>query len=81
MQKQDIITTINRALENEFEVSENYFTSDADVRSVLSLDSLDIVDLIVIIETNFGIKVTKEELMKVTTFCSLYDLIYNKVNL
>lgn len=81
MQKQDIITIINHALEEEFEVSENNFTSDADVRSVLSLDSLDIVDLIVIIETNFGVRFTKEELMDVTSFGSLYDLIYNKVNI
>lgn len=80
MQKQEIITIINRALEDEFEISKDKFLSEANVKSVLSLDSLDMVDLIVIIETNFGVKFSKEELIKVTSFDSLYDLISTKVN-
>lgn len=80
MQKQEVITIINNALEEEFEISKNEFIPDANVRSVLSLDSLDIVDLIVIIEINFKVKLTKEELQIVSSFDSLYDLIFCKVN-
>ncbi|MGM9795053.1 MAG: acyl carrier protein [Candidatus Aphodosoma sp.] len=80
MQKQEVITIMNNVLEEEFEISKKEFISDANVRSVLSLDSLDIVDLIVIIEMNFKVKLTKEELQIVSSFDSLYDLIFSKVN-
>ncbi len=80
MQKQEVISIINGALEDEFEISKDKFLPEANVKSVLSLDSLDMVDLIVIIETNFGVKFSKEELIKVTSFDSLYDLISTKVN-
>ena len=43
MQKQEIITIINRALEDEFEISKDKFLPEANVKSVLSLDSLDMV--------------------------------------
>ena len=80
MQKQEVITIINNALEEEFEISKHEFIPDANVRSVLSLDSLDIVDLIVIIEMKLKVKLTKEELQIVSSFDSLYDLILCKVN-
>ena len=35
MQKQEIITIINRALEDEFEISKDKFLTEANVKSVM----------------------------------------------
>ena len=60
MDKQLIINKINDGLANEFEKKDaTTFLPDADMRQTLELDSLDMVDLVVLIEEDFGIKVKK----------------------
>lgn len=80
MQKEEIINKINEFLIEEFEVEQDQMQPEANLMETLELDSLDLVDLVVIIEKNFGFKVKGEEMADVKTFQDFYDYIINKVN-
>jgi acyl carrier protein len=50
----------------------------ANLRETLDLDSLDYIDLVVVIESNFPIKVKPEDFVNILTFQDFYDyVIYN----
>jgi acyl carrier protein len=79
MTKEEIIARTNQFLVDEFEVDATKITPDANLKETLGLDSLDYVDLVVIIESNFGFKVVGEDFVNITTFQHFYDYCYNKV--
>lgn len=78
MSKEEIISKINGFLIEEFEVSAEKITPEATLKETLELDSLDYVDLVVIIEGNFGIKVKQEDFTSILTFQNLYDYVISK---
>lgn len=80
MTKQIVIDKINNFLVEEFEVDESVIEPSASLQETLELDSLDYVDLVVVIEDNFGFKVTGEDFKSVTTYQDFYDLIFEKVS-
>lgn len=80
MERSEIIKTINRGLAEEFEKDESTFPADGNLYDVLEIDSLDLVDVIVLIEKLFGIKTAKEEFAGVKTFNDLYDFLGNRIN-
>ena len=57
MTDNEIVDKINTFLTDEFEIEPGQITPEASLKEILALDSLDYVDLVVIIEGNFGIKV------------------------
>lgn len=79
MSKEEIITKINGFLVEEFEVEESALKPDANLKETLELDSLDFVDLVVIIESNFGFKVVAEDFTNIVTLQDFYDYIAKKV--
>jgi acyl carrier protein len=80
MQKEEIIEKIKSFLIEEFEIEESQLLPEADLKQALGIDSLDFVDLIVIIEKNFGFKVKGEEMIDVRTLQDFYDYIIARVN-
>jgi acyl carrier protein len=80
MEKEEIIKKINAFLIEEFELEENQLVPEAQLKSDLGIDSLDFVDIIVIIEKNFGFKVKGEEMINVKTLQNFYDYITERVN-
>lgn len=78
MTNEDIISKINGFLIEEFEVDGSTISREATLKETLELDSLDYVDLVVIIEGNFGIKVKQEDFSSIITFGNLYDYVINK---
>ncbi|MNI75282.1 acyl carrier protein [compost metagenome] len=48
------------------------------LKDTLNLDSLDYVDLVVIIESNFGVKLVEADFTNIQTFQDFYDLIKRK---
>ncbi|MBX9449340.1 MAG: acyl carrier protein [Taibaiella sp.] len=48
------------------------------MKNTLELDSLDYVDLVVIIESNFGVKLTEADFSNIDTFQDFYQLIEQK---
>ena len=80
MTKDLIISKINEFLVEEFEVEAGKIVPDANMRETLDLDSLDYVDLVVVIESNFGFKVVGEDFINIHTFQDFYDYCYQKVS-
>ncbi len=79
MEKVEIIEKINHFLSEEFEVEKEIITPDADLRDTLQLDSLDYVDLVVVIESNFHFKVQAGDFQGIVTFQDFYDYVTSKV--
>ena len=79
MNKEEIIETINGFLVDEFEVDGDTITAEAPLKETLGLDSLDYVDLVVVIESNFGVKLGEADFAGIATFQDFYDLIENKI--
>jgi acyl carrier protein len=79
METTSIIAKINEFLINEFEVAPEKITPAANLRETLELDSLDYIDLVVVIESNFGFKVKPEDFTNIDTFKSFYDYVIQRV--
>lgn len=80
MSNQEIIEKINGFLVDEFEADASLITPEASLKETLDLDSLDFVDLVVVIENNFGFKAKGEDFVNIKTFQDFYDYIIQKVN-
>jgi acyl carrier protein len=81
MNKAAIIEKINGFLIEEFEVDGDDIQPEANLKETLGLDSLDYVDLVVSIESNFGVKLVEVDFVGIASFQSFYDLIENKLKL
>ena len=77
---EEIISTINEFLADEFEVSEDKIIPDANLKETLELDSLDYIDLVVVIENNFSFKVKPGDFAQIATFNDFYYYIISRVN-
>lgn len=74
-----IITIVNDFLVNEFEVDRDDIQNDAPLKETLGLDSLDYIDMVVVIESNFGVKLGEEDFKKMKTFNDFYKTIEIKI--
>lgn len=63
----------------EFEVDEEIISPEASLKESLDLDSLDYVDLVVIIESNFGVKLVEADFEEVVTFQDFYNVVEQKM--
>ncbi|MES2733973.1 MAG: phosphopantetheine-binding protein [Bacteroidota bacterium] len=79
MTREEIIAKINEFLVEEFEVEASNLQPDRVLKDTLELDSLDYVDLVVVIESNFGFKVKGEDFIGIVTFQHFYDYIIAKI--
>ncbi|MBC6999318.1 acyl carrier protein [Cytophaga sp. FL35] len=79
MTKEEIVEKINLFLIDEFEVDEDEIKPEANLKEALDLDSLDFVDLVVAVESNFGVKLVGEDFINVHTLQNFYDLIEAKL--
>lgn len=79
MNDNGIIEKINAVLADEFEVDPATITPDAPLMETLDMDSLDLVDVVVLIEQNFGITLKGEDFVGVATFRNFYDLVARKM--
>lgn len=80
MQKEEIAKIINAFLVEEFEINESKIKPEALLKDDLGLESLDFVDIAVIIEKEFGLKVKGEDMVNIRTLDDLYSYIYNYTN-
>lgn len=80
MSKEEIIYKTNQFLIDEFEVEEDDISSDANLKDTLELDSLDYVDLVVSVESNFNVKLDADDFLNIVTLQNFYDLIEYKLN-
>ena len=62
MEKQALIEKVNTALAEEFEKEITDITPDANIKETLELDSLSLVDMVALIEAEFGVKIKSQEI-------------------
>jgi acyl carrier protein len=77
MDRESIIKTINTLLVEEFELDESAITPNAHLKDDLGLESLDFVDIAVIVKKEYGITLKGAEVSSIRTMENLYDYIYN----
>ncbi|MFO7940458.1 MAG: acyl carrier protein [Bacteroidales bacterium] len=80
MEKKEIIDKVDEFLIDEFELEAEQLVPSANLKETLEIDSLDYVDLVVIIEKNFGFKVKGEDFASIKTLQDFYDYIEQRVN-
>jgi acyl carrier protein len=77
MDKEDIIKTINSLFIEEFEIDEKKISPSAHLKDDLGLESLDFVDIAVIVKKKFGITLKGKDVISMKTVGNLYDYIYD----
>jgi acyl carrier protein len=77
---EEIIEKAATVLAEEFEVDASTITPDAPLKETLDLDSLDLVDVVVLVEQNFGVTLTGPDFIGVVTFQDFYNLLDKKIN-
>lgn len=75
----EIITTTNAFLVEEFEADANLIKPEANLKEVLDLDSLDYIDLVVALESNFHFKVQPGDFAPLVTFQDFYNYINDQI--
>ena len=78
MDKAEIIKEVNAFLVEEFEIEENLVRAEATWKEI-GIDSLDFVDIVVIIEKNYGFKLKGEEMTRIKTLGQFYDHILTHI--
>ena len=76
MTREEIITKVNSLLAEEFEIEESEFAPDANLKDTLNLDSINLVDLIALVQFNYKVTIPVEDLKKIQSFNNLYDYIF-----
>lgn len=79
MDREQIVATTKEFLSEEFEVDRDKIEPGNNLKETLDLDSLDYVDLVVVIEENFGFKVNAEDFNGVESFEDFYVLVEKKL--
>jgi acyl carrier protein len=79
MTNTEIIEKIQSFLVEEFEVDAEKIVPQANLKETLGLDSLDYIDVVVTIESNFGFKMQPEDLTNIATFQDLCDFVTSRV--
>jgi acyl carrier protein len=79
MTDQEIIEKINSSLAEEFEYALGDMTPETTLFEDMGLDSLDVVDLVIVLETAFGIKIREEEaIRKIRTLGDIHTFVIDK---
>ncbi|MBL1221285.1 acyl carrier protein [Chryseobacterium sp. L7] len=79
MEREKIVDIVNDFLVNEFEVDGDEISNEANLKKTLGLDSLDYIDMVVVIEANFGVKLGEADFKQMVTFDDFYTTIENKI--
>jgi acyl carrier protein len=80
MENKEIIEKIHSFLIEEFEVEAEKIVPEANLKETLGLDSLDYIDLVVVIESNFAFKVKPEDFTNITTYQDFCNYVVSRVN-
>lgn len=80
MTRTEIEEKVKAFLIDDLEIDEEKIFDDAKLKEDMGIDSLDFVDIVVIVEKNFGFKINPEEMAGVTTLSQFCDYIESKIN-
>ena len=64
---------------DDLEIEEDKIFPESLLKEDMGIDSLDYVDIVVIVEKNFGFKIKPQEMTNVKTLAQFYDYIESNV--
>lgn len=70
-----VLEKVKAILAEQFDVEEDKVTADTDLQEDLGADSIDVVDLLMSIEDEFGVEVPDDEIENIKTVGSLVSYI------
>lgn len=80
MNRSEIEEKVKEFLIEDLEIDEEKVYPEAKLKEDMGIDSLDFVDIVVIVDKTFGFKLKAEEMAGVDTFAKFCDYIESKVN-
>ncbi len=80
MTEQEIVELIDSSLAEEFELEREDMTPDANLYEDLGFDSLDTVDMVIVLEEAFRFKIREEEAVRdIRTLGDIHRFVLSKV--
>lgn len=80
MTHEEIEQKVRDFLIEDLEIEPELIKPEAQLKEDIGIDSLDFVDIVVIVERNFGFKIKPEEMQGVVTLNDFCNYIATKVN-
>lgn len=80
MERKEIEEKVKQFLVEDLEIDEEKIALDARLKEDIGIDSLDFVDIVVIVEKTFGVKIKPEEMANVKLFSQFCDYIQAKLS-
>lgn len=80
MTEQEIVELVNSSLAEEFELDLEQMTPEAHLYNDLGLDSLDAVDMVIVLESAFNFKIREEQAIReIRTLGEVHRFVCEKV--
>ena len=79
MERKEIEEKVKAFLIEDLEIEEENIAPEAKLKDDLGIDSLDFVDIVVIVEKNFAFKIKPDEMQGIVTLSQFCDYIESKV--
>lgn len=80
MTEQEVIELIDSSLAEEFELERSAMTPEATIYEDLGLDSLDTVDMVIVLEGAFNFKIREEEAIRaIRTLGDIHRFVLGKM--
>ena len=81
MVRKEMEEKVNAFLIEDLEIEEENVYPESLLKEDMGIDSLDYVDIVVLVEKNFGFKITNpSEMTSVKTLAQFYDYIESKIS-
>lgn len=79
MTRKEIEERVNSFLIEDLEIEKENIYPESRLKEDMGIDSLDYVDIVVLVEKNFGFKITNpSDFTKITTLTDFYDYLESK---
>lgn len=75
MTRDEVVDKIHHIFVHGFEIEDDLLSAEAHLGEDLGLDSLDAVDLVVALETEFGCRIPEDTARSMTTLQQIYDYV------
>ncbi|MCQ2067878.1 MAG: acyl carrier protein [Bacteroidaceae bacterium] len=79
MDRKEIEAKVRNFMIEDLEIDEEKIAPDALLKKDLGIDSLDFIDIVVIVEKTFEVKIKSEEMAGVKTFSAFCDYLESKL--
>lgn len=79
MERSEIEAKVRKFMIEDLEIDEEKITPNANLNKDMGIDSLDFIDIVVIVEKTFGVKIKSEEMTGVDTFSKFCDYLQKKL--